>query len=879
MKKLVFATIVSFCCTVSFANHLKGGFFTYQYIDGAPAGSLRYHVTLTVYMACNATSQQINDPIHFTFFDAGSRGLVTNISVPIASQYNLGRTKDEECITGDQTGCYYHIVIYDLPSVDLPDNGSGYVVSYQRCCRIAGIQNMPSGSSNSIGNTYSIEIPGKNVMPGAEKDTSAQFQVNDTTVVCGGSYFKAPFLATDANGDSLSYYFCDAWTGGDNGNNSAPDIAVTPQSTNPVSYPVIPYATGFAGNIPLGSQVTIDPKTGIISGIAPSVPGEYVVTVCVNAYRHGILIARSRKELHLKVGDCNAIKATLNPQYITCDGFSLSFFNQTNNGIHTYEWEFGVPAQSDDTSNLSAPTYTFTDTGTYVIKLVVNRGEACSDSTTALAKVYPGFFPGFSFTGVCVNKPTQFFDTTRSKYGVVSAWNWDFGDVNSLTDISSAQNPTYTYSQTGIKNVRFIVSNSKGCVDTVFKDVTILDKPPLKVLPKDTLICNGDQVQLQAVGSGLFSWTPGSNIVNANSATPTVNPTTTTNYIVLLDDNGCLNRDTVSVRVVDFVTLKARPDTIICATDSVRLTAATDGLRFSWTPTATISNPTFLNPMALPVNNPTTYTIVATIGGCSATDKFTVALVPYPSANAGPDTIICYKTSAQLHASIAGNSFSWSPSSTLSDPSSLNPVASPPGTTRYVLSVRDVIGCPKPKTDTVLVTVLPKVNAFAGRDTAVVVGQPLQFNASGGINYSWSPGTSLNGIDIANPIGIYNGSFDSIQYRVVVKDIAGCTDSAFVNVKVFRTNPQIFVPTAFTPNGDGLNDYFKPVAVGISKFEYFRVYNRWGQMVFSTTSTEQGWDGKIGGQQQGSNTFVWVVRGVDYTGKLIFAKGTVTLIR
>src|SRR5947199_317020 len=194
--------------------------------------------------------------------------MIKKISVPISQEYNLGRTKDEECITGDQTGCYYHIVIYDLPTVDLPDNGSGYVISYQRCCRIAGIQNMPSGSSNSIGNTYSIEIPGKNVMAGAEQNTSAQFLVNDTTVVCGGS-----------------------------------------------------------------------------------------------------LIARSRKELHRKVGDCNAIKATLNPQYITCDGFSLSFFNQTNNGIHTYEWEFGVPAQNDDTANVAAPTYTFSDTGTYVIKL------------------------------------------------------------------------------------------------------------------------------------------------------------------------------------------------------------------------------------------------------------------------------------------------------------------------------------------------------------------------------------------------------------------------------------------------------------------------------------------------------------------------------
>jgi gliding motility-associated-like protein len=882
MKKLLFAIILCMIGTVSFANHLKGGFFTYEYLGPGTSdpSNLRYHVTLTVYMACNATTQQINDPIFFTFFDAGTNQQVRNVSVPISSQYNLGRTKDEECITGDQTGCYYHIVVYNLPSVELPDNGSGYVISYQRCCRIAGIQNMPPGTSNSIGNTYSIEIPGSNIGLNAYQNNSAAFLVNDTAVVCGGSYMNVPFLASDPDNDSLSYYFCDAWTGGDNGNNSAPSVAEAPNFTNPIQYPVIPYytAAGFNGSQPLGSKVTINPKTGVISGIAPSTPGEYVVTVCVNEYRNGSLIARSRKELHLKVGDCNAIEATLDPQYITCDGFTLSFFNHTNNGVQNYYWDFGVLPQTNDTSTSATPTYTFSDTGTYAIKLVVNRGQACSDSTTAMAKVYPGFFPAFSFAGICLNKPTQFFDNTSTVYGIVDTWRWDFGNLATTADTSHLKNPSYTYNQTGTKNVQFIVTNSKGCVDTVYKDITILDKPVLNTLPGDTLICNGDQVQLQAVGNGNFSWT-GPNIVNANTATPTVSPTSTANYIVQLDDNGCINRDTVRVRVVDFVTLKVRSDTVICAGDSVLLTAITDGLRFNWTPSATISNPNILSPNALPVSSPTTYQLTATIGGCNTTDDVTISLVPYPVANAGPDTVICFSTSSQLHAGIVGNSFTWTPSSSLDNPGILNPVASPASSTSYILTVYDIIGCPKPKFDTVVVTVLPKVNAFAGRDTAVVVGQPLQFNASGGVEYLWSPGTDLDRNNIPDPVGIYSGNFDSIIYKVVVRNEAGCTDSADIRVRIFRTNPQIFVPTAFTPNGDGLNDYFRPIAVGISRFDYFRVYNRWGQLVFSTTSTEIGWDGRISGKEQGSATFVWVVRGTDFTGKLVFAKGTVTLIR
>ncbi len=104
-------------------------------------------------------------------------------------------------------------------------------------------------------------------------------------------------------------------------------------------------------------------------------------------------------------------------------------------------------------------------------------------------------------------------------------------------------------------------------------------------------------------------------------------------------------------------------------------------------------------------------------------------------------------------------------------------------------------------------------------------------------------------------------------------------DSAFVTVRVFKTNPQVFVPTGFTPNGDGKNDVIRPIAVGLTKLEYFQIFNRWGQLVFSTTTSGRGWDGKIGGKEQGTGVYVWVVKGVDFTGKSVFAKGTVTLIR
>jgi gliding motility-associated-like protein len=229
-----------------------------------------------------------------------------------------------------------------------------------------------------------------------------------------------------------------------------------------------------------------------------------------------------------------------------------------------------------------------------------------------------------------------------------------------------------------------------------------------------------------------------------------------------------------------------------------------------------------------------------------------------------------------------GSSFNWRPAGTLANTNTLNPIAFPFDTTAYILTSYDTLnlpGCPKPGYDTVLVNVMPKIIPFAGRDTMIVVGQPLQFNAEGGVTYSWTPATGLDNPTIKNPVGLYGPETDSIRYRVEVFNEIGCSDTAYVNVKIFKTTPYVFVPSAFTPNGDGLNDVIRPVAVGVQEIKYFRIYNRWGQMIFHTSTNQHGWDGRIKGTLQGSNVFVWMVSAIDYLGKPIFLKGTVTLIR
>jgi gliding motility-associated-like protein len=872
MKKFLIVTLFSFLASVSFANHTKGGWMYYEYLGaGSAANSLKYRVTLKLYTICILTPGQFNQTINFSFFNGATNQNLFDVSVTYNDDPNIQNCNTSAChpcMTLIPTICY-KIITYQTV-VDLPITTSGYTIAYQRCCRISGINNIQS-PSNNVGETWTVRIPGT-AIAGAETNSSARFSQNDTAIICEGNSFTFDFSATDINNDSLVYTFADAYSGA---NNSTP----APNTASNPPYASVPYSFGFSGTSPLGSGVTINPQTGIVTGIGP-LSGIYVITAIVSEYKRGtnIKIAEVRKSLHIEVTNCSLTQAILDPEYTICDaatGFTVTFRNGSTANIQTYDWDFG----DGNTSTQPTPQHTYADTGVYLLKLAVNRGLPCSDSTTSLVKVYPGFFPDFTINGQCQNVPVQFLDKTIATYGIPNKWNWNFGDPTSPNNTSILQNPTHIYSTTGSYDITLISFSDKGCYDTIVKKLDILDQPPLTLQPKDTLICNIDTLQLNAVGSGSFTWSPNYMIDNINSATPLVSPDVTTTYRVTLTDAfGCTGSDTVRVRVVDRVTQSAMPDTTICRTDPVVLRVISDALRYVWTENPannTLNNPFIKNPTATPLVT-TAYHLVGNIGKCIAEHDIVVTPIPYPAANAGPDNTICFGQSAQLNAS-GGSIYSWSPAAFLTATNIPNPVSvRPSDNVRYIVTVRDVLGCPKPAKDTVFLFVA-KIKADAGpRDTSVVLGQPLQLFASGSINYAWTPSTWLDNPNIYNPIALPR---NDIQYVVRVSNNAGCFGLDSIRVRVFTIKPDLLVPNAFTPNGDGNNDVFKPIPIGMKSVDIFRVYNRWGQMVYSGTGNGSGWDGTFGGAKQDMATYVWHAEGVDYLNNKIKRKGSVVLIR
>lgn len=865
-------------------HYLTGGDVHYTYV-GMQNGEHVYFVTFQCYRTCpgpHAPSAIVS------IYDRVTNVLVKRAEAGLNSVSELRQNGNSlnDCLANPVSVCYLEATYTTVISV--PVSANGYTIACipkptspdRQVHREEGIVNLLEWGF--VLATYTAEIPGGT----AAANSSPGISVGDLNVNCENTSFSASFGASfDFDGDELRYYLCDAYRAGLNVDNYIDAFAPPPFQ------PVI-YANNFNSAWPLGPNVTMemDEKLGVLKGIAPAA-GSYLVCVCVGEYRNGVLIATKRREFQINITSCKIAKASLLPEYLLCNNNNTLQLSNLSSGyrVEAFHWEI-----SNSNGNIlftdKKPTvsYTFQDTGIYNIKLVINKGvNQCIDSTTSIAKVYPGLKPDFDFSEACVGQPATFTNTSTATLGQINYWKWNFGDDGAWgnaaygwPDVTGDFSPTYKYVSYGPKQVQLVVGTTYGCRDTLRRIINILSKPQLNMIYRDKLICRGDTTELWAFAPGgeNFSWSPQVNMVNGNSDKPLVWPAVTTTYYVLLDNNGCQTTDSVRVRLTDKVAVQAMNDTTICKGDAIELKLKSDAHTYSWT-NVSLQNATLRNPTVV-TNTTTDYVVTASIGGCSAKDTVRVVTVPYPKVNAGSDIRICDQQSIQLNGSTDASSFSWAHASTLNALNILNPVASPTQTTHYVLTAFGTGGCPKPASDTVVITVLPKVQPFAGKDTTAIVGYPLQLNASGGVAYEWSPATGLSATNIRNPVAVYNApSSSGIKYTVRILNEAGCADSAYITVKAVAVKPQVLVPSAFTPNGDGKNDVLRPIALGGMRIEYFHVYNRWGELVFSTSTTGDGWDGSFGGQIQNTGTFIWVVKAVNENGKSFLQKGSVTLIR
>lgn len=877
MKRSLLLFIFLTCTFFSVrASHIIGGEMYYKYL-GKDGSNNRYEVTLKLFRVCETGGQIAPMPtaVYFSIFskDDNSRVSQTQFGRSGFEVKQLGTV--DPCIVNPPRVCFEIGLFVGIVSV--PENNLGYTVAFQSCCRDEFMVNiqviLPSnGGTTGTGATYFTELPGRSFSEIG--NSSPVFAKDEAVLVCAGKNFSYDFSATDADGDRLEYEFCNAYTGGQ----TTPGNGVPPPATSP-PYQSVDYIRGFTATQPLGPDAKIDPVTGIISGKAPAA-GKYVVTVCVKEFRGNKLLGIHRKDFHINITTCTKlVEAAMPDKYADCSGLTVTFINNSTPG-KTYDWDFGDGTTLQTTSTNPIP-HTYASEGTYFAKLYVDKSSNCGDSALATVYVYPLLSPSFNVTGLCATKPTSFINgsNTSNPRDLIAYYRWDFGDPGTLGDTSNNRNPQYQYPGPGTYTAKLLMRTQLGCERTISSDITIYDKPPLTVT-SDTVLCIKNSLQLKAESpiNGTYSWTPNYNIVNPLTATPTVSPKLDTEYKVrFVDVSGCDNTASVKIHVRDTVRVFAGSDSTVCTGDQLQLKATADGpYSFTWLDlnnnSAIVGTDPILN--ITPPAPTRSYAVEVDLGNCSSRDTINLKMVDPPRAYAGRDTSICTGDEITLNAS-GGSSYVWSPTTGLSTPRQAITRAKPMQATNYIVTVTDVLGCPKAVNDTVLINVIPPVPAFAGNDTILIKDQPFQLHATGGVRYVWTPTDGLNNPNIASPITNINRNF---TYRVTVYTTEGCnaTDDIFIR---FIAGPEIYIPTGFSPNGDGLNDIFRPIPVGIVQTDFFRVFDRWGRLMYSTVEYLKGWDGSVNGKQAEVGTYVWVIQGKDINGNKVLRKGTVTLIR
>ena len=283
---LMRTTLLCCLCLLSalhaLALHGKGGVLTYEYLGpGSAANTSKYKVTAKEYFDCHGT-QFILTPIYLSAYDAVTNTLYKTYTIDRASQIEVKKTSFG-CINPAPEVCF---VIADFViEVELPNNTNGYVLVEQECCRIPNLVNIQNSSAYGMSNYNTI--PGVINNTSYRTNSSPVFAQKDTSVICFNSYFTLDMSATDKDGDSLSYAFCSA--------KASTGQTRQPNPPPPPPYNDLPYRSPFSSGQPLGDKVTINPRTGMISGIAPGTIGSYIISVCVSEYRKGVLIGTTKK--------------------------------------------------------------------------------------------------------------------------------------------------------------------------------------------------------------------------------------------------------------------------------------------------------------------------------------------------------------------------------------------------------------------------------------------------------------------------------------------------------------------------------------------------------------------------------------------------------
>ncbi len=478
----------------------------------------------------------------------------------------------DPCLTLPATPCftiyYYHADIF------LPGSALGYIASTISCCRpgnaanlmmipsFMDLENIPPPNINPLGcneypgiaNPYTVGnslVSFINVPPMTIVNNSPQFADTDTILfVCKNRPFTFQISASDPDNDSLAYHFSQPRA-----------FYVFPKffQYQLNLFPQIQYNTPYTYQQPVGSGVTLDPKTGLIQGSIADT-GTYVVTISVPEYRFGKPIDSITKDLNIRVYDCSLLpkpKASIPDTLNSCSDFTINFPNYSfplytdiNFTNSTFQWNFGDGGSSSQTY----PSHTYADTGIFNVSLIEFPGLYCADTAYSKVLMYPFVNASFNYSDSCTGQQIQFNNTSSSTSGAITNSQWKIlEDTNQLFS-SNEYNSSYSFTKAPQTYEVFLkVENDKGCMATDSQYINI-SQAPYPLLTHDTILARGATLQLEVNDGnknydGQYTWWPIFGLNDPNIPDPVLNSTIDNTYHVLVVNRyGCSMEDSIHVK-------------------------------------------------------------------------------------------------------------------------------------------------------------------------------------------------------------------------------------------------------------------------------------------------------------------------------------------
>jgi len=575
-------------------------------------------------------------------------------------------------------------------------------------------------------------------------------------------------------------------------------------------------------------------------------------------------------------------------KYASCNDLQVTLKAQVKNA-NSYIWDFGDGTL--DTNPQTQVTHRYLTAGIYTPSLILEDEAGCKTTSVLPEKIVVDSLNGnffYSPDKICAETNVLLTAMPKSysakQLGSPISYRWDIPDESVTGKDSTFQ---HFFKIPGNYRTTLTMESPFGCSWVINKLITV--HPPLNAaIQGPARICAGDTASFYASSSGSdvqFRWyIPGQSLSNT-SVTPAIRWNSSGKFNIGVSLNNTVCSDSVGY----LFTIDPIPNIVfnqtksfICLGDSLEISISGND-KYIWNNYPDLLVTGNGQSLVWPAKN-TWYSVQAISEvGCTKTDSIKISAIAPFTLVSQPNYDVCIGMPVNLTVSGA-NQYEWKPTIGLNNPTIANPVANLTDTRIYQVVGKDEFGC---FTDTakIKITINPKPEIVLTSDTAVLAGNQVRLMAEAnmsGIIWNWNPSTYLNCTQCPNPVSL---PLKNITYTVSAISLMGCAVTDSIVIKVLCSGNQMFIPSGFTPNSDGLNDHFGLLGGGFSKIRHFRVLNRWGNVVFERknidpSSSTSSWDGNYAdGTKAPSGTYVYTAVVECIGGDEFSYKGTVTLIR